>query len=74
MSKDVHYNIDKLDKKGAQINWILGERSNGKSFQVKHKKGINSYWDISTNYHVNYRNKEEVIEEIIKSKKRDRVR
>ena len=70
MSKDVHYNIDKLDKKGAQINWILGERSNGKSFQVKHKKGINSYWDISTNYHVNYRNKEEVIEEIIKSKTR----
>jgi len=70
MSKDVHYNIDKLDKIGAQINWILGERSNGKSYQVKHKKGINSYWNISTNYHANYKNKNEVIEEIIKSKTR----
>ena len=70
MSKDVHYNIDKLDKIGAQINWILGERSNGKSYQVKHKKGRNSYWNISTNYHANYKNKNEVIEEIIKSRNR----
>ena len=68
--KLVHYNLDKLDKIGANINWILGERSNGKSFQVKHKKGINKYWLDSIDYHANYKNKSEVIEEIVKSKTR----
>lgn len=71
MSKDTtHYNIDPLDKLGAQINWILGERSNGKSYQVKHKKGINPYLFTTTNYHANYKNKKEVIEEIIASRNR----
>lgn len=35
-----HYNIDSIDKLGALINIIFGMRSNGKSYQVKHKKGV----------------------------------
>ena len=42
MSKQdkVHYNIDTLDSYNALINICYGERSNGKSYQVKHKKAI----------------------------------
>lgn len=42
MSKQdkIHYNIDNIDKENALINLIWGERSNGKSYQVKHKKAI----------------------------------
>lgn len=42
MSKQdkIHYNIDELDSQNALINIIWGERSNGKSYQVKHKKAI----------------------------------
>ena len=42
MSKEdkIHYNLDNIDKEGALINLIWGERSNGKSYQVKHKKAI----------------------------------
>ena len=35
-----YYNLDKIDSYHADINLIWGERSNGKSYQVKHKKGI----------------------------------
>ena len=71
MSKDIlHYNIDKLDKLGANINWILGERSNGKSYQVKHKKGILPWLEDSVNYHASYKDKTKVFEDIIKSKTR----
>lgn len=41
--KIVYYNLDPIDSMNAQINLIYGERSNGKSYQVKHKKGINPY-------------------------------
>lgn len=42
MSKQekVHYNLDTIDSYNALINIIWGERSNGKSYQVKHKKAI----------------------------------
>lgn len=68
--KLIHYNIDKIDKLGANINIILGERSNGKSYQVKHKKGINKYWLGGMDYHATYKDKTKVIEEVIKSKDR----
>lgn len=71
MAKEIlHYNIDTLDKLGANINWILGERSNGKSYQVKHKKGIYPWLYDSPNYHCSYKDKNTVIEDIIKSKTR----
>lgn len=41
----VHYNIDEITKKDADINIIWGERSNGKSYQVKNKKAILKYLD-----------------------------
>lgn len=41
--KNVYYNIDKIDQENALFNVIYGERSGGKSFQAKHKKGIIPY-------------------------------
>jgi len=43
--KQVHYNIDNISKENANINLIYGEKSNGKSYQVKHKKGILPFLD-----------------------------
>lgn len=44
MSKaKVYYNLDSIDKENALINIIYGERSNGKSYQVKHKKAIEPF-------------------------------
>ena len=37
-SKQIHYNIDAITKLNATYNLIYGEKSNGKSYQVKHKK------------------------------------
>ena len=37
------YNLDEIDSRNALINIIWGGRSDGKSFQVKHKKGIIPY-------------------------------
>lgn len=39
----IHYNIDNIDKKDANFNLIYGEKSNGKSYQVKHKKAVEHY-------------------------------
>lgn len=39
----IHYNIDNIDKENANFNLIYGEKSNGKSYQVKHKKAIEKY-------------------------------
>ncbi len=68
--KNVHYNIDNIDKEGASINLIWGERSNGKSYQVKHKKGILRYLFPSTDYRCSYLDKSKVIEESVANKKR----
>lgn len=60
-----HYNLDTIDKRGATINLIFGERSNGKSYQVKHKKGIIPFLEPTTNYYDRYYNKG-VVESVIK--------
>ena len=57
----VHYNIDNIDKLGASINLIYGERSNGKSYQVKHKKAVVKYLNGITNYIDNYKDKGNII-------------
>ena len=67
MSKKVYYNVDSLDRLGASINILYGERSNGKSYQLKHKKGILPYLKNSTSYRRNYYDKENIIEECIKA-------
>ena len=41
--KQVHYNIDNIEKEDALFNLIVGEKSNGKSYQVKHKVGVLHY-------------------------------
>ena len=41
--KKTHYNIDELDSKGCLYNLIFGARSDGKSYQVKHKKAVVKY-------------------------------
>ena len=41
--KMIYYNIDNINKEGANINLMYGERSNGKSYQVKDKKMFRPY-------------------------------
>lgn len=40
-----HYNADNIINEDADINIIYGERSNGKSYQIKHKRGVIRYLD-----------------------------
>lgn len=44
-----HYNLDNIDSENALINIIWGERSNGKSYQVKHKKAIIPFLESAVN-------------------------
>ncbi len=41
--KQIHYNIDNISKTKANYFLIYGEKSNGKSYQVKHKKAVIPY-------------------------------
>ena len=41
--KIVYYQLDNIEKEEATINIIFGERSNGKSYALKHKKGVEAY-------------------------------
>ena len=61
----VHYNLDNIDKEDAIINIIYGERSNGKSYQVKHKKGIIKYLETGKRFILMRRWKEEITSEKI---------
>ena len=65
--KIIHYNLDPIDREGANFNLIWGEKANGKSYQVKHKKGILKYINDSTNYYSTYLDKDKIIEESCKS-------
>lgn len=58
--KIVHYNMDAIDAQNAIINIIFGERSNGKSYQVKHKKGVLKYWRTGKRFILMRRWKEEI--------------
>ena len=48
--KITHYNLDPIDAEGSRINIIYGERSNGKSYQVKHKKGVLKYLETGKRF------------------------
>ena len=63
--KIVHYSIDNIDKENAIINLILGERSNGKSYQVKHKKAVEKYLETKRRFILMRRWKEEITTEKI---------
>lgn len=61
MAKVKHWNMDALDKEGASINFAFGERSNGKSYQVKHKKAILPRFEELFNYYTSYKDKTNII-------------
>ena len=41
--KIVRYNLNALEKENCDFNLIIGEKGNGKSYQVKHKRGVLKY-------------------------------
>ena len=61
--KIINYNIDNIDKLNARINLIYGERSNGKSYQVKHKKAVEKYLKTGKRFILMRRWKEEITTE-----------
>lgn len=63
--KTTHYNLDEIDKQGATINFIYGERSNGKSYQVKHKKAVVKYIKTHRRFILMRRWREEISSEKI---------
>ena len=63
--KKVHYNLDNIDKTNSIINIIYGQRSNGKSYQVKHKKGVLKYLKTGKRFILMRRWKEEITTEKI---------
>lgn len=69
-NKVVHYSIDNIDKEGAQFNLIWGERSNGKSYQVKHKKGVIPFLEDTERYIATYLDKSIIIKQAQEKGKR----
>ena len=65
MSKQIHYNMDDIDSIGARFNLIYGERSNGKSYQLKHKKAVEKYLKTGRRFILMRRWKEEISTEKI---------
>ena len=65
--KIVRYNLDNIDEKNATINIIYGERSNGKSYQVKHKKAVLKYLRTGSRFILMRRWKEEISTEKIEA-------
>lgn len=63
--KLVRYNLDKIDSIGARFNIIYGERSNGKSYQVKHKKAVEKYIKTGRRFMLVRRLREEITTEKI---------
>ena len=49
MKKINYWKIDRIEKEDADINIIFGEKGNGKSFQVKHKRALENYLDSLKN-------------------------
>ena len=67
MSKEiVHYCIDNIDKEGALFNIIWGERSNGKSYALKHEKGVKSYLFGQDTFEASTIDKNSIIRKVVK--------
>lgn len=58
--KITHYNMDRIDQENADFNLIWGEKGNGKSYQVKHKKGVEKYLKTGRRFILLRRWKEEI--------------
>ena len=48
--KITHYNMDKIESENADFNIIYGERSNGKSYQLKHKRAVIKYLETGKRF------------------------
>ncbi len=59
--------MDQIDAIGANFNLIYGERSNGKSYQVKHKKAVLKYLETGKRFILMRRWKEEITSEKIEA-------
>lgn len=59
-TKQVHYNIDEINKTNANYFLIYGEKSNGKSYQVKHKEGVEHYLETKMRFVLLRRWKEDI--------------
>ena len=71
MSKQKNYYTNKrLKSTGADIYLLVGERSNGKSYSVKHEEGILPYFNGGIEYISSYKDKEKVIEQSFKAGRR----
>lgn len=61
MRKEIkHYNIDKLVSYDADISILYGERSNGKSYQLKHKRAVIKYLETGKRFVLMRRFREEI--------------
>ncbi len=63
--KITHYNLDAIAAENAEINLIWGERSNGKSYQVKHKRGVIKYLKTGKRFIYLRRWKEEIRSDLV---------
>lgn len=63
--KIVHYNMDDLIAVGADFNILFGERSNGKSYQLKHKRAVINYLETGNRFILLRRFREEITTEKI---------
>lgn len=63
--KKTHYNLDAIDSKGCLYNLIFGARSDGKSYQVKHKKAVVKYVKTGRRFILLRRWREEISSEKI---------
>lgn len=60
-----HYNIDKLVSYNADINILFGERSNGKSYQLKYKRAVIKYLETGKKFILLRRFREEITASMI---------
>ena len=58
--KITHYNMDNIEAEDADFNLIWGEKGNGKSYQVKHKRAIIKYLKTGIRFIYLRRWKEEI--------------
>ena len=68
--KKNYYSNERLKKTGADIYIVFGERSNGKSYSIKHEEGIFPYFNGGVEYISSYKDKEKVIENVYKAGRR----
>lgn len=60
MKPIVYYNIDNLVSKNADYNILFGERSNGKSYQLKYKRAVINYLETGKRFILLRRFREEI--------------